>query len=242
MIIVSEFCRKQMLRLRDLVTGALTKAKVTPNSLTLIGMLINFAAGWAFAVGKLFLAGIFIIFAGAFDILDGSVAKRRGMVTKFGSFFDSTIDRYSDLALYGGIVIYFLRQNLPSYVLLGISALIGAQLISYTRAKAETFIPECKIGFWERTERTVYLLIGAFANNLYIVILIEAFMLHTTAIQRILLARRELYKLEGIKTKRPPLFLVLLSRLIFWEFKRYTITYDLMVLFLGLLPFVVRLR
>ncbi|MFH1407351.1 MAG: CDP-alcohol phosphatidyltransferase family protein, partial [Candidatus Omnitrophota bacterium] len=231
-MVISEIGRRLMLKVRDAVTEWLANLKVTPNALTLTGMVINFLAGWSFALGKNIQAALLIIFAGAFDILDGAVAKQRNMVTKFGAFFDSTIDRYSDLFLFGGIIIYFIRINKPLFVAFGISSLIASQLVSYTRARAESLTSECKVGFWERPERTVYLLIGAFANNLATVIMIEAFLIHTTAIQRILYARAKL----SDNKKKP----ALIYRLIFWDFQRYTLTYDIMVAILASLPFFIR--
>jgi CDP-diacylglycerol--glycerol-3-phosphate 3-phosphatidyltransferase len=154
-------------RVRDSVALRLARLNLNPNFLTLFGLLINIAAAFLVGHGYFFYAGFVLFFAGAFDILDGAVARLTKRVTKFGAFFDSVIDRYSDLAIFIGIMIFYARET-PShstlYVALTGIALIGSVLTSYTRARAESLMPECKVGFLERPERILLLSIGCWTE------------------------------------------------------------------------------
>jgi CDP-diacylglycerol--glycerol-3-phosphate 3-phosphatidyltransferase len=154
-------------RARDSLVLPLAKLNLDPNFLTLFGLLVNLLAAFLFGYGQFFYAGIVLIFAGAFDILDGSLARRTQRVTKFGAFFDSVLDRYSDLVVFIGIMIFYARDTVHHstlYVALTGIALTGSVMVSYTRARAESLIPECKVGFLERPERMVLLIIGCFTE------------------------------------------------------------------------------
>src|SRR5207247_5899348 len=139
----------------------LSNLHIIPNVLKLIVLLINIFAMVLFAKGIFLWAGLVILFAGIFDIVDGEVARRTQRVTKFGAFFDSVIDRYSDLLLLLGLIIWYAKINRIFYVGLTGLVLIGSVLTSYTRARAESLIPACKVGFLERPERIVLLIIGS---------------------------------------------------------------------------------
>ena len=132
-----------------------------PNFLTFVGLLFNCVAGVCFAYGYFRLGGAIVFFAGAFDMIDGAVARKIGKVTKFGAFFDSVIDRYSDMAILVGLICYYSSIHELRYVVLTSLVIIGSIMVSYTRARAENLIPSCKVGFWERPERIVLLIIGA---------------------------------------------------------------------------------
>ena len=100
-----------------------------------------------------FYAGLVIFGAGIFDMVDGRVARRTNQVTVFGSFFDSVIDRYSDVVLFFGLLVYYGRINRFSYVVLVAFVMVTSLMVSYTRARAEALIGQCKVGFMERPER-----------------------------------------------------------------------------------------
>jgi CDP-diacylglycerol--glycerol-3-phosphate 3-phosphatidyltransferase len=139
---------------------------VNPNLLTFFGLLVN---GWAaalFAVGRFRSAAAVIFFAAFLDMLDGQVARRAKRVTAFGAFFDSTLDRYSDMALYMGLLVYYAQAARTSYVILAAVATAGSVMVSYSRARAESLIPTCKVGFMERPERMVLLMLGGFFNRM----------------------------------------------------------------------------
>jgi CDP-diacylglycerol--glycerol-3-phosphate 3-phosphatidyltransferase len=172
-------------RIVDLIVGFLAALRVHPNILTLIGLCINIVATVLFAKGMFFWAALVVVFAGIFDIVDGEVARRTKRVTKFGAFFDSVIDRYSDVVLLLGLVIWYAKLNRMFYVGLTAMVLIGSLMTSYTRARAESLIPQCKVGFLERPERIVLLVIGALSNRMPAVLWVMAILSNWTVSQRI---------------------------------------------------------
>jgi CDP-diacylglycerol---glycerol-3-phosphate 3-phosphatidyltransferase len=152
-------------RVLDAIVRTIARSRlITPNILTLVGLLINVYCAWLYGTGHFFLGGLVLILANLFDMLDGSVARIQGRVTKFGAFFDSVIDRYSDTIVFVGIMIFYARDtryHSTLYVALTGIVLIGSVLISYTRARAEGVNIECKVGFLERPERVVLIIIGS---------------------------------------------------------------------------------
>ena len=120
-----------------LIVRGLALSKIHPNVLTFLGLVINMAAAALLAVGRFRLAGAVIIGAGLFDMVDGRVARETNRVTRFGGFFDSVLDRYSDLALLVGMLVWYGSINRPFYVVLTAIAMTGSVMVSYTRARAE---------------------------------------------------------------------------------------------------------
>jgi CDP-diacylglycerol--glycerol-3-phosphate 3-phosphatidyltransferase len=150
------------------IVNGLALTKISPNYLTFIGLLINTAAAVLFGYGnehnyvRMFLyAGLVIIGAGIFDMVDGRVARLTDQVTVFGAFFDSVIDRYSDVVLFFGLVVFYARGNRLLYVFLAAFVMATSLMVSYTRARAEALIGSCKVGFMERPERIVLIILGA---------------------------------------------------------------------------------
>ena len=170
--------------------------RIHPNILTLIGLLINVFAMVLFAKGIFLWAGFVIVLAGIFDMVDGEVARRTKRVTKFGAFFDSVIDRYSDMLLLLGLMIWYGKINRIFYVGLTGLVLIGSVLTSYTRARAESLIPACKVGFLERPERIVLLIIGSLADRMAAVLWVMAILSNWTVSQRIWYTWRETSAME----------------------------------------------
>ena len=183
-------------RILDTLVIWLSSLNANPNVLTLIGLTINIFAMILFAKGIFLWAGLVILFAGIFDIVDGEVARRTKRVTKFGAFFDSAIDRYSDLLLLLGLIIWYAKLNRIFYVGLTGLVLIGSTMTSYTRARAESLIPECKVGFLERPERVVLLIIGALTDRMAAVLWVMAILSNWTVSQRIWYTWRELSSME----------------------------------------------
>lgn len=184
-------------RIFDALVDLLAVLRVHPNILTLLGLVVNICASVLFAKGLFFWAGIVVLFAGIFDMVDGEVARRTKRVTKFGAFFDSLIDRYSDLILLLGIVHWYAKWNQMFYVWLTGFVLIGSILTSYSRARAESLIPQCKVGFLERPERIVLLIIGALTDRLAPVLWVMAILSNWTVCQRIWYTWRELRHSDG---------------------------------------------
>ena len=140
--------------------------RIHPNVLTLIGVCINLAAAWALARGRFVVAGVIMVAANLFDFIDGKVAHASGTASEFGGFWDSVMDRFSDLALFLGLVYLYGTLQRADYVLVTALAMIFTVLTSYTRARAESLIEKCKVGFMERPERIVLFMIGAFTNRM----------------------------------------------------------------------------
>jgi CDP-diacylglycerol--glycerol-3-phosphate 3-phosphatidyltransferase len=178
------------------IVNLLAALKVNPNVLTLIGLFINIFAMVLFAKGMFTWAGLVVLFAGIFDMVDGEVARRTGRVTKFGAFFDSVIDRYSDMVLFMGLVIWYAKLDRIFYAGLVVVSLIGSIMTSYTRARAESLIPACKVGFLERPERIVLLIIGSLTNRLGAAMWVMAILSNWTVSQRIWYTWLESRKLE----------------------------------------------
>jgi CDP-diacylglycerol--glycerol-3-phosphate 3-phosphatidyltransferase len=158
--------------LLDRIVRGLALTRVSPNVLTFIGLIINIGAAFLFGhanasnVDRMFLfAGMVIFGAGIFDMVDGRVARSTNKVTVFGSFFDSVIDRYSDVVLFFGLLVYYGRINRFRYVVLVAFVMVTSLMVSYTRARAEALIGSCKVGFLERPERIVLVIIGAVFNH-----------------------------------------------------------------------------
>ncbi len=157
--------------LQKIVDG-LALTRISPNALTFIGLLINIVAAVFFgyargdhAVRYFVYAGLVIIGAGIFDMVDGRVARQTDKVSVFGAFFDSVIDRYSDVALFFGLLVYYARGNRFFYVGLVAFVMTTSLMVSYTRARAEALIGSCKVGFMERPERIVLVILGALCNR-----------------------------------------------------------------------------
>src|SRR6266704_906529 len=174
------------------IVRGLALTRISPNVLTFMGLLINVIAAilFGYASGedhwRMFLyAGLVIIGAGVFDMVDGRVARATGQVTDFGGFFDSVIDRYSDVALYFGLLVYYARANRFFYVVLTAVVMTSSVMVSYTRARAESLIGQCKVGFMERPERIVLVIIGALFNRMAPVLWVIAVLANITVIHRI---------------------------------------------------------
>ncbi len=168
-----------------LIVRGLALSRIHPNALTFIGLLINGVAAVMLAYGKFLGAGLVIIGAGLFDRVDGRVARETNQVTRFGAFFDSVVDRYSDLVLLMGLLVYYASINRYFYVVLTAVVMTGSVMVSYTRARAECVIPKCKVGFAERPERIVLFILGALFNRMAQVLWVIAIVSTLTVIHRI---------------------------------------------------------
>src|SRR5688572_17727758 len=155
-------------RIIGAMVQGLARRRINPNLLTVIGVLINVLSGVLFGLGHFFWAGVVLIIANLFDMLDGQVARRTGQVTRFGGFLDSTFDRISDMAAFVGLMTFYARDtefHSTLNVLLAGLALVGSVLVSYASARAESLIPKCDVGFLRRPERVVLLIIGALSTH-----------------------------------------------------------------------------
>jgi CDP-diacylglycerol--glycerol-3-phosphate 3-phosphatidyltransferase len=183
------------------IVDALALAKIHPNVLTFVGLLINIWASWLFADGKMFAAGLVVVGASVFDMVDGRVARATSQVTKFGGFFDSVLDRYSDLALYIGLLVYYASINRFPYIVLTAIVMTGSVMVSYTRSRAENSIPKCKVGFLERPERIVLIMIGALFNRMAPVLWVIAVLSNWTVVHRMIYTWQEASRLEDAQLR-----------------------------------------
>jgi CDP-diacylglycerol---glycerol-3-phosphate 3-phosphatidyltransferase len=178
------------------IVGALALSKINPNVLTFIGLVINGIAAWLLGTGRFWQAGLVIIGAGIFDMVDGRVARETNQVTKFGGFFDSVIDRYSDLVLLIGLLVYYANANRNTYVVLTAIVMMACIMISYTRARAENELDQCKVGFMERPERVVLFIIGALFNKMAPVLWVIAVLGTFTVVGRMMYTWRVLRPID----------------------------------------------
>jgi CDP-diacylglycerol---glycerol-3-phosphate 3-phosphatidyltransferase len=157
---IGEVCQ----RILNGIVRQIARLNPNPNLLSVIGLWINIFGAILYGTGLFFYAGLVMIFANIFDMLDGRLARLTGRATKFGAFLDSSLDRASDMVVFIGIIIFYARDtehHSTLYAALTGAALIGSVMVSYTSARAESLIPKCDVGFLRRPERVVLLIIGS---------------------------------------------------------------------------------
>ena len=210
-----------------LIISACVALGIHPNVLTFVGVLIAAWAGYELAMGNFFTAGVIMVGASIFDFIDGKVAHETGKMSAFGGFWDSVIDRFSDLALSVGLIVLYARLDRVDYVLITSITMVFATMTSYTRARAESLIKKCKVGFMERPERIVLFMIGAFTNRMAAVMWVIGVLSVVTVINRIHYTYLEL-------NNRPQPRRDGLSRIFvkyfYWTEERTTVPYDLWVI------------
>jgi len=170
--------------------AALGRLPVTPNQITVLGTALTFAAAVLTAGGQLRWGGVVLAFAGTFDILDGALARSTKRSYPYGAFLDSTLDRYSEGAMYIGLVAYFVSAGGPLerwLVLATVTALAGSFLVSYVRARAQSLGFTCETGLFARPERVVVTVIGLIFGGVVLaaVVFLLAILTNLTALQRI---------------------------------------------------------
>jgi CDP-diacylglycerol--glycerol-3-phosphate 3-phosphatidyltransferase len=187
-----ESLRGLVYRVLEPVTNFLARNRVHPNLLTTIGFLVTVSAALAFHAHQLRLAGFLVLLGGLFDILDGRIARLTRLGSKFGAFYDSTLDRISEITVYLGMLSLYNDQRHTlsdvGMIYLIMLAMAGSLMISYTRARAEALGLDCKVGLMPRAERVVLIGVASLffgARALQIVILTLAILTNITAFQRI---------------------------------------------------------
>ena len=197
------------MRIINSMVRGLASAGIPPNVLTATGVIINIGCAALFGVGEFFWAGVVMIVANLFDMLDGNVARLTGNATKYGSFLDSSLDRLSDMAAFLGIIIFYSRSlpqhSVPNVILAGIG-MIASVMVSYTTARSEALGVKANVGFLQRPERIVLLIIGALStwdwnsdfflfNRMPQVLWVLAVGSLWTMIQRMLFIRKEFFRM-----------------------------------------------
>jgi CDP-diacylglycerol---glycerol-3-phosphate 3-phosphatidyltransferase len=209
------------------IIAACVALRIHPNILTLVGVIINIGAAWALAYHRFLLAGVVMIAANIFDFIDGKVAHALNLQSQFGAFWDSTLDRFSDLALLTGLIYLYSSLGRNDYVMWASLTLIFSIMTSYARARAESLVTKCKVGFMERPERIVLFMIGAFTNRMAGILWVILVLSVLTVANRIyytylVLNRLPMPSKEGLRGA--------FNRALFWTDERTTVPYDIWVI------------
>ncbi len=195
---ISEYGRKIFAAPLSRLVPLFQATGISPNGLTVIGFLLTALAALLLALGYFLVGGLVLALAAIFDMFDGSLARATGQVTKFGAFFDSSIDRYSESVILVALIYYYSGiGSSPLEPLLLAVTLVGSLMVSYTRARAEAMDVECKVGILQRPERVILLIAGLLTGWMVPVLWLLAVLTNVTAMQRIY----DVYK----KTKGQPL-------------------------------------
>jgi len=215
-----------MLPLRAII-NLCVELRVHPNTLTLIGSIVNVGAAWALGFGRFMLAFVMMLVANIFDFIDGKVAHLAQLQSEFGAFWDSTLDRFSDLALLTGLIFLYSKLGRSDYVMVAALTLIFSIMTSYARARAESLVKRCKVGFMERPERIVLFMIGAVTNRM-------AGVLWVILVLSILAVANRIYytylALNGLPMPSRDGVKGIVNRAFFWTDERATLPYDLWVI------------
>ncbi|HEV2985272.1 MAG TPA: CDP-alcohol phosphatidyltransferase family protein [Vicinamibacterales bacterium] len=201
--------------------------RIHPNTLTLIGVIVNVGAAWALGFRRFRLAFVIMLIANIFDFIDGKVAHLLKLQSAFGAFWDSTLDRFSDLALLTGLIFLYSKLGRSDYVMVASLALIFSIMTSYARARAESLVAKCKVGFMERPERIVLFMIGAVTNRMAAVLWVILVLSILAVADRIYYTYVALNRLpmptrDGVAG--------IFTRALFWTDERATLAYDVWVI------------
>jgi len=172
-------------RLTNPFMTMLSKSKITPDTLTWIGLAINIIAAWVIATGRLQIGGILVLVAGLFDILDGALARFTKKTTVFGGLLDSTFDRLSEAAIFIGLLILYAPDGNTLMITVIFLAMVGSFVTSYIRARAEGLGLACSVGLFTRAERVIILCLGLFFDQLLIALVILVVLSFVTVGQRL---------------------------------------------------------
>lgn len=211
----------------QLIIRACIALRIHPNLLTFTGVIIAVAAGYELSQGRFVSSGFVMVGASVFDFIDGKVAHQSGQESRFGGFWDSVIDRFSDLALSVGLVCLYATKGRVDYVLITSIAMVFATMTSYARARAECLLEKCKVGFMERPERIVLFMLGAFTNRMAAVMWVIGVLSIVTVANRVYFTYLEL---EGKPQPSRDGLSRILWRALYWTDERATVAYDLWVI------------
>lgn len=174
------------LRIVDPIIEFVVHFNVHPNFFTVLGLILSLIGAYFFAKHNLRIGAVYILLAGLCDIIDGKVARKTGLSSKFGALFDSSLDRYSEVFMFLGVAIHYVKMDYPTTSIMVFLALGGSMMVSYVRARAEGLGYACKVGIMQRPERIVYIGVSALIWGvlLTIVVWMIAILANFTAIQR----------------------------------------------------------
>lgn len=178
-------------RITGPIVTSIAGTGITPDVLTWIGFLTAVGAAALVAAGHFILGAVTLLLAGAFDMLDGGLARLKKKETRFGAFLDSTLDRLSEICLLLGLLLYCLKKNMTSAAVLVFIAMAMSMLVSYVRARAEGLGVRCDVGWFTRPERVIVLALGLFLNKILVSLVILAIFSGITIIQRAVKVKKE---------------------------------------------------
>lgn len=181
----TEFMRSLFKGILDPIGAFLNRLGITPNTMTMLGLLGNIAGAWFLAQGNMVLGGIFVLICTPFDALDGTMARLRGEASEFGAFVDSVTDRYSELFILGGLLYHFLQINDHLSAMAVFIAAAGSVLVSYVKARADSLQFNANTGILTRLERYLVIAPLLVLNQPVIAVWIVAVLANLTALQRI---------------------------------------------------------
>ncbi|MCJ7522369.1 MAG: CDP-alcohol phosphatidyltransferase family protein [Dehalococcoidia bacterium] len=181
-------------RVNKIPAELVAKTRISPNIVTALGLLVALVTAWVLSTGHFFLGGFLVLGSGAFDMLDGAVARISGRSTRFGAILDSTFDRLSEAALFLGLLAYYANQGSFQEVVLVGAALVGSMMTSYVRARAEVLGLKCEVGLFTRPERVILLAIGLIFNQMLVILWIIAVLSNLVAWQRLFYVWQQLRK------------------------------------------------
>ncbi len=200
-VTLTDLARARFKGILDPIAAFFNKLGLMPNTMTILGLVGNTVGAFFLSQGHMFLGGIFILLMGPVDGLDGTMARLRGMTSKFGAFVDSVTDRYSELVIFGGLLFYYVKgENWPAVLAVYLAA-AGSVLVSYVRARGQSLDYDTKVGILTRMERYLVLAPALLLNIPLVGIWIIAIFANLTALQRILDVRRQAYEKEDLKRK-----------------------------------------
>ena len=187
-----EGSRRTTAEVRARARNRLIESRLTPNAISMTGLVGNLIAAALVTQQEFFLAGVAFVVGSVMDTLDGRYSRMSGKGTLFGAFLDSTLDRFSEAVLLGGVL--YLHQDDPRYPLLVLAVVTGSLLVSYTRARAEGLNPrvDCEVGFAPRPQRVILLAVGLMTGFIFEALVVLAVLTNVTTLQRILHVRKAL--------------------------------------------------
>ena len=219
-VFLSEKNRERYLRIVTPVGDFFAKIGIHPNVLSVTGLVLSITAGFIYGMGYFFLGGCVVILAGTCDVLDGLLARHTGKASRFGAFFDSTMDRFGEVFIFMGLAWYYSGGKMlidvgggtggernPLAVVFIILAIAGSFMVSYTRARAEGLGVECKVGLMQRPERITLLILGSFLSAIPIIgslimkvtLFLLALLSNFTAFQRMIHVKKQLIAEEPVE-------------------------------------------
>lgn len=183
-VTLTDLARKWTVGILEPVAHLIGRMGVSPNVVTLTGVVLNLGVAWILAQGYMRVGGLLVPLVALFDALDGALARLTAKRSRFGAFLDSTMDRFSEAILYLGLLFYYTRHGARQEILLIYATIVGSLMVSYARARAEGLGLDCKVGLLTRLERVVVLTIALVLDQVSIALWVLAILTNFTALQR----------------------------------------------------------